>query len=166
MSLFKPGDLPTKYVIDYYAFQKAKRTLGVVSRVYIEPHEFDNFDGEYIPLERSHRIRYNPVRDRWTISETLWHELAHAMQCERDYGGDAWLYDLLTASYYKPLYDSDHQPRVKPGEPGYEDWLVEYKRIPMEAEAEEIALRYSVEMPLLKQRPRYHLLQGPHKAVV
>lgn len=107
------------------------------------------WNGEYI-ADPLHCLAIDRRQSAQSATHTLWHELGHALQCERDYYCDAEAYGLGTWLAYRKLFDDNWDPLCKVGDPDYSDWLKEYMSLPMEQEANEIADRYSRKYPLVK----------------
>ncbi len=112
------------------------------------------YDGtyEYDILNDSHKILIDQNLDPIEANRCIWHELTHAMQCERDYSGREWkfniqnLEDLIQSECWTnsiPPY-----PTARLGDDGYDDWYKRYMSIPTEAEAFKseryLAWRYSL----------------------
>lgn len=72
------------------------------------------------------------------------------MQCERDYDSNPAYYLCSTYAIYAEFTDDAGNPKVLRGQPGFEEWKQKYYQIPMEAEAEDIAVQYAGKHPLIK----------------
>ena len=84
-----------------FGVREAARYLGVTGTIDLElddwPADVDCFpDGYYRREGDVHRIGVCAGLSRKGISETIWHELTHALQCERDFGGDGERYHDTT----------------------------------------------------------------------
>lgn len=88
-------------------------------------------------------------------SHTIWHELAHALQCERDYNGDTL---AMWADHYKLYYgryiSDDDKPIldgrvVEIGTEEYNEWYKQYFDLAPEMEAEAMATHYANRYPLV-----------------
>lgn len=148
-----------KWVIDPVALFRAATKLKIKEPVSIKViRELDHPDSGYYVNKPLHILWIHAIAEEHinsNPSHTIWHELAHAMQCERDFNGDADKMDSYCWEHYVPLYSLAGNPKlnnrfVKQGTDRYQQWLDQYMAIPIEAEAEDIACLYADKYPLAK----------------
>lgn len=144
----------SKWILDSVALHHAARkVLGIQEPVtvrLIKKHDPYKWSAGYYDAFPLHVCWVNPdlsKHDDKNPSHTIWHELAHALQCERDFGGDGVAMEMHNDQAYAYVIDDDHQPTALDDE-----WYEIYWRIPQEAEAEQIANRYYRKFPLVKIR--------------
>lgn len=120
------------FVIDEHALAQAVITLGIKLPVKIRMHSRQGDTlGNHRLRAGYHDIMLKSYRTAEQASSTLWHELTHAMQAERDGGGDihAW-------------YGVNREQRLYP-----------YSIRPIEVEAREMSERMK-DIQLTKQAQR------------
>jgi hypothetical protein len=74
--------------LDVGALKQACSMLGVNDPVVIGVDDELSIDGYYQRVNDEHHITLNPELSIGEASKTIWHELAHAAQCELDFDGD------------------------------------------------------------------------------
>lgn len=87
--------------------------------------------------EEFHLIRVNPNADPIKANFFLWHELGHALQCERL--GAA----TLRAQYDKDLVEAGFSENFKAMAIQDEEEVAKYNSLPFEVEANRIASQYA-----------------------
>lgn len=132
-----------RWVVDKEAVLRAHKILKLEepAKVIKKPGWFA---GIYYPL---HVIWVHPRFDKHDVSPsfTIWHELAHALQCERDFDCDVDAFHDRVEIDYAELLDDDGEPT------GDDDaWYDAYEAIEWEQEANAIARKYCKKIPLIK----------------
>jgi len=122
-------------------WREAVKMLGLEYPVELElgtwPTEFDCFpDGYYRREGDLHRIGVCGGLSEEDISRTIWHELTHALQCERDFDGDGERYHAATGEAACEAEDGD----------GDSPWEAECEA------AEDLDKRYRLVIGLRKER--------------
>ena len=140
-----------RWVLKPVELARAAKILGVKEPVSVKTYAHQWWGGEY-DCEPLHVLWVNKnVENSWydNPSWTIWHELAHAMQCERDFGGDGEVWKIATDKLYASFIDKNDEPILQDGE-SYEEWLERYFTMPLEREADDIAARYTDRHPLVR----------------
>lgn len=141
----------TRWVLKPVELVRAAKRLGLKHPVSIKTFSNAYWAGEYDPFPL-HVVWINRnIKRNWNEdpSWTIWHELGHALQCERDFGSDGDRYELAVGQLYADLINEDGRPiytHVK----DRDEWYDRYESIPLEREADEIAEKYSDKYPLVK----------------
>lgn len=134
-----------KWTIDGQRVDQARRMLGLAfpATIAIDGQKRDWW-GIYdiYPL---HSIRINHSVPKAKVSLVIWHELGHALQCERDYHSNGFAFEQATYAEYGDLIN----PWSPASNESLAEWKVRYYTLPMEEEAEEIALLYYERYPLI-----------------
>lgn len=139
-----------RWVLKPVELARATKKLGIKHPVSVRPYK--SFWGGNYDSDPLHVLWVNKDVDKhWTKdpSRTIWHELAHALQCERDFGGDGDTWNTVMDKVYAQLIDDDDNPIFYGGE-DYDSWVKRYFELPWEKEADEIANKYSWRYPLVR----------------
>jgi hypothetical protein len=142
--------MSVRWVIDKQAVTQACHTLGLQHPVKVTfTRAKPWWWGTYNPL---HRIRINhTIKTKRDLSHVIWHELAHAMQCERDCHSDKKRFYWMVNSQSKGFQDKNGKCLWDTTQESWDEWCIRYYQIPMEAEAETIAELYAKTYPLVKR---------------
>jgi len=138
--------------IDNQAFREACGILSIRKKVRVKYVEDLATDGLYIS-DPIHLILLNKrcLTDGKEFSSTLWHELGHAMQMERDFRNQAELFDRYIDSQCNDFFLDNYEPDLT-NFIDYDEWLIAYNALPHEYEANKIAAKFSLSIPLFKQK--------------
>lgn len=137
------------WTVNYAALCHARyHILDLKHHATVTLYDSPHWSGEYNPRPL-HNLILNADQTAYDASYTLWHELGHALQCERDFNGDGDAFEESNTILYQGLFDSHHKPLYVLGDPNYDDWLEQYDNVPIEVEANEIAERYYRKYPLV-----------------
>lgn len=130
-------------------YRASSKILGLKHPVSVKSFRGRWWAGEYDPfplhvLWINASVERNSLDPNWTI----WHELGHALQCERDFNSDGTAFWTRIADSYSHLIDKNGN-RILNGLTE-DEWLRLYEELPVEKEANEIADRYADYYPLVK----------------
>lgn len=135
-----------RWVVDHEAVNKAQKTLKLSEHVKIKLITDPDWAGVYWPLHVVWVNRKYMMHDV-DPSFTIWHELAHAIQCERDFNGDSQAFLERMDEDYESVTDEHGYPTGDD-----EEWFNTYEAIPWEQEADALAWKYYEKKPLIKLR--------------
>jgi hypothetical protein len=149
----------TPVILDRDAVAQACSSLGIGERVEIE---FSHRGAEATTgrllgwRDGAWRVRLAPGAVASVVSITLWHELAHVMQAERE-GGMAALNARLDRELRRARLTGRRQRRWFRG--------LAYDLMPLEFEAEELAIRGHRRLPLAMRAQRRPAVRGDARGV-
>lgn len=132
----------TQWVIDHRRVDEAARFLRLQHPIDTYTYTKKGWCGEYWPL---HVLWVNEDLDEHDVnpSYTIWHELGHALQCERDFDSDGNAFWAQIQTDYAHVMDEDGN-LLGDGQ----ELIDAYDSIPWEQEADEIAWKYYRHRPL------------------
>ena len=137
--------------LDRDAIERARQKLGVENLVLTEiEKDTTEYWGrlECDPTSTVHTVRITSDLGAHEASKTIWHELTHALQIERDFDSNVYYFDAVWFTEMERLgVYINRTPTCKVGDKGYYKWLIDYYKNPLEHEArhnERWARRYSL----------------------
>lgn len=133
-----------RFVIRRERFEQACGKLGIKQPVALSIRRVDNNKGQIVGFrDGAYRVTLDTYLRPRDASITLWHELVHVMQAEREGGWEA--FDARGASEMREARLAGRGQRKH-----FRDWAE--RHIPLEQEAEKLGRQLHKELPLAGRR--------------